>query len=46
MFVLLGVLSLILLLPSVIVILLCRIEDSQEIEKKEMQKLISEALGN
>ena len=46
MFVLLGVLSLILLLPSVVVILLCRIEDSHEIQKKEMQKLISEALGN
>jgi hypothetical protein len=46
MLVLLGVLSLILLLPSVVVILLCHIEDAQEIEKKEMQKLISEALGN
>ena len=42
---LLGVLSLILLLPSAIVILLYYIEDAQEIEKKQMQKLISEALN-
>ena len=46
MIMLLGVLGLILLLPSVIVVLLCHIEDAQEIDKKEMQKLISEALGN
>ena len=42
---LLGVLSLILILPSAIVILLYNIEDAQEIEKKQMQKLISEALN-
>lgn len=41
---LLGVLSLLLLLPSVILILLCHIDNTEEIEKKEMQKLISEAL--
>lgn len=41
---LLGVLSLLLLLPGVIVVLLRHIDNAEEIQKKEMQKLLSEAL--
>ena len=41
---LLGVLSLLLLLPGIMMILLRHIDNAEEIEKKEMQKLISEAL--
>ncbi len=41
---LLSVLGLFLLLPGVMIILLCRIDNAEEIEKKEMQKLIREAL--
>lgn len=40
----LGVLSLLLLLPGVIVVLLRHIDDAEDIERREMQKLIGDAL--
>lgn len=40
----LSVLSLFLLVPAVVLVLLRYIDNAEEIEKREMQKLISEAL--
>ncbi len=42
----LGIVSLVLLLPSVVLVLLRHIDNAEDIDKKEMQKLLSEALGN
>lgn len=46
MITILGIASLILLLPSTVVVLLRYIDNAEDIEKRETQKLLSDALGN
>ena len=46
MITILGIASLILLLPSTVIVLLRHIDKAEDIDKKETQKLLSEALGN
>jgi hypothetical protein len=46
MIIILGIAGLILLLPSTVVVLLRYIDNAEDIDKKETQKLLSEALGS
>jgi hypothetical protein len=46
MITILGIAGLILLLPITVVVLLRNIDNAEDIDKKETQKLLSEALGS
>jgi hypothetical protein len=46
MITILGIAGLILLLPITVVVLLRHIDNAEDIDKKETQKLLSEALGS